>query len=155
MYQGTFGEWVVATLCATRGYSATKVIPDMDGVDLTVKKDRFTIDLAVKTEVMHRATAEAGTFAYDLAVGAYDQMRSFERTVPLVLVVLPVPPEEAAWMRPVPGGLMLRFQPRWADLRGSPETVNKKSVRVSMCAGRTLTPLSVDRMVEEVFAREP
>lgn len=145
--QGGYGEAFVDVLAAAAGVSSARPYPD-NGFDRSVGP-RFAkqspIELQIKTESNPTWVKRELRFALDVA--AYDLLRS-ETTSGRFLVVVVVPPVQTEWVSDSGVLTVLRRRAYFQSLRGSPETLNTKTITVSLPLCNVLTPQVLTRLTE-------
>lgn len=87
---------------------------------------RNEVDIKVQLKATIKPPAQIhDTWSYSLdGVNHYDDLRSDAYTVPRILVVLFLPPNEAEWLAHTEDALTLRRCAYWASLRGAPASRN-------------------------------
>jgi hypothetical protein len=134
-------------------------VPELDyGVDLTLRavdEANGFVDAGVLLDVQLKATTVAATtdptaIGFDLRVAEYDRLRRADVPVPRLLVVLELPPDEAAWLTQTPAELILRHAAFWVSLRGMPATTLTASVRVKLPRANLFTPVVVSDLLTRI-----
>lgn len=127
---------------------------DGDGVDLTlfrrgpgglVRSPR--LDLQVKTT---STTLGELSFAYDLKVKNYEELRSTQLQVPRILVVVVVPEQVQEWLVATEEQLVLRRCGYWRSLRGAAPTTNTSTIRVEIPRNATFTVAQVQQLMNGI-----
>lgn len=135
--QEAFSVAYAAAVAAAAGFRTSIPTPDDDSVDMIIsaRGPRGTIrsprlELQIKCQL---GLPEEGTsWAYDLKIKNYDDLRHTDYLVPRALVIVTVPEEVARWTEPSEEHLRLRHCAWWVSLRGLAASTNTSTVRVQV-----------------------
>ncbi|MCY3810624.1 MAG: DUF4365 domain-containing protein [Gammaproteobacteria bacterium] len=121
--------WLGA-MAAMAGFASGPPEPDRDSIDLTLSaggpgRPKMDVQLKATSTPMVR---EDGLH-YELKRKNYDDLREADRMVPLILVVVQLPPNEAGWIDFSNERMVLRRKAWWASLKGA-EGIEGKSKTV-------------------------
>lgn len=128
-----FSKAYVQAISAVAGCSWATPSVDDDSIDVSLSAKMFRgpkLDLQLKC---HAAATPTGTsFAYQLKLKNFDELRGDQLLVPRILVVLLVPPDPSDWLKYSEPELTLRRAAYWVSLRGLPATTNKSKVTIQV-----------------------
>ena len=138
--------------------------PDVDNIDVQLKAGGRIVPgapISPRIEVQLKATAspqwidDGGVLSIRVPRGNYDGLRH-EATLPRLLMVLVLPPDEAEWMELSEEHLITRRSMFWLNLLNFPEdhgTGDKVTVHVPR--SNRVTPDAIWGMMERVARKEP
>ncbi len=106
--------------------------------------------LAVQLKATARRCIANGQLDFDLSIKNYNDLRTEERTVPAMLVVLHLPEEPEQWMTHEPNQLLLRNDAYYLNLAGLPASTNAVSVRIHIPLQQRLTGESLRALLNHV-----
>ena len=153
----------VAAVAARAGVNISIAMQDY-GVDGTFgriqRKAHRWFETGVKLDYQLKASKnwriEGEEIVYDLEAKTYNDLarRSNENNpVPLILILLCLPTEMAAWLEVSEEQLLLRRCCYWARVVGSP-TNNRRAVAVRIPRNQLLTPTVLEDLLERVKRKE-
>ena len=124
--QGAYGEAYVQALAYAAGLTASKISPDIGGVDLNIgypgeinEVDFPCIDAQVKTWTGGDPSADTWRYSR-LTVTQFNKLAGGNSLVPRYLIVIRIP-AGLPLAELQPDGLLLRHEARYADLSGEPK----------------------------------
>lgn len=124
---------------------------DYDSLDALVLPTRGgRLPLSVQLKATARECFEDGEVVFDLPIKNYDDLRSPERGIPSLLVVLHLPREEDEWVTHQPDLLLLRNSAYYLNLVGRPAVDNEERVRVRIPIAQRLTKESLLDLLQYV-----
>ena len=110
--------------------------PDDQSVDITVTSKLMGISTKPRLDVQLKCTADdivrGNEIKFPLPQNNYDDLRDPQVSVPIILVVLHVPKDTAAWLLASDEKLEMYRAAWWASLRGFPPTDNDETTTVSI-----------------------
>lgn len=135
---------------------------DRDSVDATVSaRGSLAADARLrspKLDFQLKATAisplAGSTFAFELKMKNYEDLRDNSRHVPLLLAVFVMPEEEAHWLTHTEDALMTRRCMYWCNLKGFAASPNITTQTISVSRRNMLTPDSLRQLLVKVSRQE-
>jgi hypothetical protein len=120
---------------------------DKDGVDATLRRRKWMIDVQLKCTQDLRVLGNS--YAFDLDVTTYDKLREEDRSAPGYLFVMKVPKEIEDWIHLHPDEhLLLRCTAFYARIQDMPATKNQTSIVVHLPFENRLNGAALDDMFE-------
>lgn len=112
-----------------------------------------------KLDIQIKSTATADVLdeviVYDLAVGAYDDLRETMVGTPRILVLLVLPESEEEQLRQAENALCLQRCCYWLSLKGRGEVTNRYTVRVKLPRKNVFSEDELQRIMSRVKRGEP
>lgn len=135
---------------------------DRDSVDATISaRGSLAADSLLrspKLDFQLKATAipalTSDSFAFELKMKNYEDLRDNSRHVPLLLAVFVMPEEEAHWLTHTEDTLMTRRCMYWCNLKGFAESANVATQTVTVSRRNMLTPDSLRQLLVRVSRQE-
>jgi hypothetical protein len=124
---------------------------DFDSVDaqiFSMSGRRPQINVQLKATAQDCVAGD--TVVFDLPVKNYNDLRSVERCVPAMLVVLHLPKEELDWISHTIDLLSLRNSAYYYNLSGLPPIENTTTVRLRIPSAQRLTKESLQTLLDHV-----
>jgi hypothetical protein len=120
---------------------------DKDGVDATLRRRKWMIDVQLKCTQDLRVSD--GSYAFDLDVPTYNKLRGTDVSAPGYLFVMKVPKEIEDWIHLHPDEhLLLRCIAFYARIYGRPPTNNQASITIRLPFSNRLNGEALDVMFE-------
>lgn len=159
MQQEAFSKAFIQAVCAVAGLPSSRPEPDVNSVDWSVSGrvgGRFSqIDMQLKCFRDGVVDISKNDFPYVLDnLKNYDDITEADRSFPIILVVVRVPPTIEHWLGMEHERLVLAHCAYWVSLRGMSATQNKKSVSVRIPITQRFTPDELKRMMLAVSRRD-
>jgi len=124
---------------------------DYDSLDALVLPTRGgRLPLSVQLKATAADCINNDNVVFDLPIKNYDDLRSTERGIPAMLVVLHLPNEEDRWVTHQSDALLLRNTAYYLNLLGSPAVANQMTVRVHIPVEQQLTKGSLLGLLQHV-----
>lgn len=126
-------------------------VPKMDYDSLDCQVISFAgrrPQLWVQLKATSQPCVANGRVTFRLPVRNYNHLRTVERTVPAVLVVLHLPTERTDWLSHNIDSLLLRNNAYYFNLAGHPEVQNRRNVTIRIPTGQRLTSDSLLRLLD-------
>ena len=140
----------VNAVAAYARYSTSKLDFDRDGVDLRIQgsgRMHPALELQLKATV-NLVRRKDGLFRFDLKRRNYDLLREDAQT-PRLLVVLHLPKDERRWLTIEADRLVLRHLAYWANLKGMPDSRNKRSVTIQIDPSNVFDVTTLQSLIEQ------
>jgi hypothetical protein len=142
-------------IAARLGYTATKPVPDMAGIDFHIGAGgELNPQIDVQLKSTFNATFSAPTFNYVMEVSAYHKLRK-PCVNPRILVLYIMPPDESLWLDTNADRLKMRHCCFWKSLAGAPDTSNSSNITISMDATKTFDAFNLHAMMQRVRLSQP
>lgn len=149
----------VSAMVARSGYVPQQIACDF-GIDLEVRRLKIDgakrIDLGAFLSFQLKASInwilEGEHVVYDMEADAYNRLivSSEEGTLPVALVLLCLPREEAEWLNACEEHLLVKRCCYYHFLQGE-KTKNTSSVRIRIPRAQLLTPEAIERLKQQQF----
>jgi hypothetical protein len=130
--------------------------PDDQSVDTTVTSKEQGISTRPRLDVQLKCTAKdivrGDQIKFALPQNNYDDLRDPQVSVPIILVVLHVPTDPAAWLVAADEKLEMYRAAWWISLRGYPPTDNNENTTVSFPRSDILTRDALQGIMSRIAA---
>ena len=153
-----FSGAYLRALAVEADFLAVKPDIDEDSEDFEIRAKgefggRRSPRFCVQLKCTYEFQPKSGTLSYRLKKKNYEQLRLPNRTIPIFLFVIVVPPNRSGdWIRWTEQEMLLRGQAFWTSLRGAaPSTVQGDKVTVHLSS--MLSPQALQEIMMSV-ARE-
>ncbi|MFN8711331.1 MAG: DUF4365 domain-containing protein [Bacteroidota bacterium] len=136
----------VHAVAAKCGISLDHPKIDTDSVDVKLKMKTPSgrlktseIDLQLKATSSTLLNPGDESFAFDLSIKNYNDLRS-DRHTPILLVILRLPADEKEWLLQSQEQLIMQKCAYWYNLKGNPERHNHSQVRINVPLSQVFSP---------------
>ncbi|GAB4519011.1 MAG: DUF4365 domain-containing protein [Haliangiales bacterium] len=152
----------VAAVAAQCGFKLGRWSQDDDCLDVTIAAagrlgrgtlcgPKLDVQLKSSSDQKHERSAD---ISWSLKRAHYERLRT-PSCVPIVLVVVTLPPDPAAWVVHSPEQLTLRRCGYWHSLRDAPDmTTQHASTTVTLSKQQVFSPAALAQLMERISAGE-
>ena len=142
-------------LAAQAGYTCQPgPRPDVDSIDAIIKSgDRSRTQLDVQLKATSTPRRRDDGLHFKLQEKHYNDLCA-DRSVPLILVVLVLPPDEAQWLECTTEALTIRRCGWWESLSGR-EPIGARSKTITIPTNRRIGPRGIKAVMAHVKGENP
>lgn len=157
MQKEALGQAYVRAVIAKAGFNFAQSDKDF-GLDGTIKdiantngryhENGFGIEFQLKSS--SNVSFENGEIVYDLESKNYNDLASWNGTIPGILVLFVMPNDEEEWIKQTTSCLEMRQCAWWCSLQGQPTTNNKESKRIRISEDQVFSPEALEILMQRV-----
>ncbi|HLY00917.1 MAG TPA: DUF4365 domain-containing protein [Candidatus Cybelea sp.] len=141
----------MAAIAAAAGCELVTMKMDYDSIDgLVVSSAGKRPVLCVQLKATSQRCVENGRVSFPLSIKNYDDLRTEQRGLSAILVILHLPEDRERWLTHEPDQLLMRNNAYYLNLRGKEAVDNKESVTVHIPVDQRLTSASLQNLLDHV-----